>query len=114
MTEDKLIIESVGSIPVDQILSLPYFQNRGRYFARRALIQDKTGKRELAFSDAIKQFHEQKHDGGMATIVGADPVALEACFTTFQWLATNCGRATLEAALLKCGKKIVDTQETGE
>ncbi|MAK91109.1 MAG: hypothetical protein CMI13_07750 [Oleibacter sp.] len=109
--DNKNILGGIGNIPEDQIKSLPYFQNRGRYFIRRALIQDKTGNRELAFSDAIKRFHEFQHDGGMRNIVGDNQVALEAAFTTFQWLATNCGMATLEAALNACGMKIIKSED---
>ena len=103
---EQQTLSAVAKIPQEQLLTLPYFQNRGSKFLR-ALVNDNTGKRELAFSDTIKKFQEG-HGSSLEMIVGENPVAVEAALTTFQWLATNVGACTLEDALAAIGKKIVD------
>ena len=109
MKEDEKIIAAVKNIPIEQIKQLDYFKNRGRYFIQRALINDKVGHRELAFSDAIKRHHEISNDA-IRHIVGDDDKAVEAAFTLFQWLTTNVGSAVLEDALRSIGKRIVNIE----
>jgi len=104
-TEEK-IIGSVRNIPVDQLLTLEYFQNRGVHFLKRALVNDETGKRELAFSDTIKAHHEES-GCGINHLTEGDEKFNEIAFSVFQWLTTNVGSAVLDEALKKTGQRIV-------
>jgi len=111
MNNDEKIIRSIQHIPIEQLLKLDYFKNRGERFVERAFIDDRTGRNELAFSDAIKDFNDGYGGANLSHIVGNDPAAIKAAFTTFQWLATNVGSSVLEEALKATGKKIVDIEE---
>jgi hypothetical protein len=108
---NKQLSLSLKHIPEDQLLSLEYFQNRGDHFINRAFIDDKQGERDRIYSDVIKDFHEGC-GSNLTNIVGNDPVALKAAFTTFQWLSTNVGSAVLQEALMKTGQKVVARDET--
>jgi len=110
MTDEK-IIRSIQHIPVEQLLKLDYFKSRGERFVARAFIDDRTGHNELPFNDAIKDFHDGYGVTNLTNIVGNDPAALKAAFTTFQWLATNVGSSVLEEALKATGRRIVDIEE---
>jgi len=101
--EDKKVIESLKHIPVDQIKSLPWFQNRGHHFIDRALIQDKQGARELVFSDTIKKLYESNNLPDSFRMCETHE---ELVFTVFQWLTTNCGRSALEEAFNKTDIKM--------
>ena len=103
MTKDEKIISAIKSIPLEQVLSLDYFKNRGKLFIERALIQDDQGKRELAFSDAAKAYVEQSHTSFLAI----EDIDEETFFTVFQWLTTNVGSSVLEDALKATDRKIV-------
>ena len=103
MTKDEKIISAIKSIPIEQVLSLDYFKNRGKLFVERALIQDAQGKRELAFSDTAKAYVEQSHTWFLAT----EDIDEETFFTVFQWLTTNVGSSVLKDALKATDRKIV-------
>ena len=105
MNSDQKVIEAIKHIPVEQIMELEYFKNRGRFFLVRGLINDKQGDKERAFSDVIKHHHELFDLRGLFT-----DDELPAVFTTFQWLATNVGGSILEEALKAVGKKIVSIE----
>lgn len=109
MTNEEKIVQSARAIPTDQLLTLPYFQNRGSQFIDRALINDDQGKRELAFSDVIKKHHEGC-GCGFNHITDGDPKANEIAFTVFQWLTTNVGSAVLEQALMATGRRVVNIE----
>lgn len=103
---NKNLITAVRDIPHEELLSLDYFKNRGEQFIQRALVDDRPGAEELAFSNAIKHFHElslRTGGNGLYSIVGNDPIALKASFTTFQWLATNVGWSVLDEAFKAAG-----------
>lgn len=102
----KNLLTAVRDIPTEELLSLDYFKNRGDFFIERALSDHPCGSQELAFSNAIKRFHElslSTGGGGLFSIVGNDPVALKTAFTVFQWLITNVGASLLDEALDAAG-----------
>lgn len=109
MTESETILSAVKHISIDELKTLPFFQSRGRRFIPRALVDDVQGHKELAFSNAIKRYHERLITDGLAGIIESDSEEeLEAAFTLFQWLATNVGSGMLDEALKAIGKKVVD------
>ena len=99
--------EILSEISKDELLTLPFFKNRGSWFLERAFIPDDTGRRELDFSNAIKKFHEDSHSGGVNGMIKDCKTKEEAAFTIFQWLTTNIGNSVLEEALKSVGKEIV-------
>lgn len=112
INRNQKISSAIKYIPIDQIMQLDYFKNRGARFIPRALSNDKQSERERAFSDVIKKFHEQSCTGGMVNIAETKTdEALQSVFTTFQWLATNIGNSVLEQALQAVGKRIVNIEE---
>ncbi len=106
VTDQEKIVSAIKHIPTDEIAALPYFKNRGKNFISRGLANDKTGERERAFSDVIKEFHEDGNS--LCLIVGEDEAELRGAFTLFQWLTTNVGSVVLDKALRSTGKKVVD------
>ncbi len=104
------VSKALKVIPLEQLMQLDYFKNRGRFFTSRAFISDNQAVNERNFSDVIKAFHE-RDNSGMRSIVGHSDEALEAMFTTFQWLTTSVGREVLSTALKTIGKKVVDIEE---
>ena len=106
-TNEEKVIASIKNIPMDQLLNLDYFKNRGLWFIERALIDDAQGRRELAFSDAIKDYA----DNNQAGLTFADGLDEMTVLTTFQWLTTNVGGSVLSDALRATGRKIVDIKE---
>ena len=102
----KNLLTAVRDIPTEELLSLDYFKNRGDFFIERALSDHPCGSYELAFSNAIKRFHElslSTGGGGLFSIIGDDHVALKAALTVFQWLITNVGSSVLDEALEAAG-----------
>lgn len=89
------------------LTNLPYFHHRGKWFIERCGIQDAQGRKELAFSDAIKGYHQRINQGFDMIIEGCTN-SEQIVFTTFQWLATNVGSSVLEEALKASNKVIVD------
>lgn len=113
----KNLLTAVRDIPTDELLSLDYFKNRGDFFIERALSDHPCGSYELAFSNAIKRFHESSlrtGGGGLSTVVGDDPVSLKAMFTTFQWLITNVGSSVLDEALDAAGFERIKLKKAKE
>lgn len=106
--EEKIILAVRNEIPLEQLKQLEFFKNRGKHFIQRALIPDRQGKQELAFSNAIKRFYELNNLNLVSVIKSDDPKDLEIAFTVFQWLATNIGRDVLSEALEQTDKVIVD------
>lgn len=112
--KEKNLLNAVKDIPHGELLTLDYFKNRGEFFIERALIDDRCGAEELAFSNAIKHFHElslRTGGGGLHSIVTNDPVALKASLTTFQWLMTNVGSSLLDTALEAAGYEKIKKRE---
>lgn len=95
---------SLKHVPVDELLQLPFFQNRGAHFLDRALVDDEQGERELIFSNTIKRQFERT---GFPAGFHKSETKEQAVFTMFQWLITNCGKSCLEEALNECGLEIV-------
>ena len=97
---------AVGAIPADQLRTLPYFQNRGAQFVQRALINDKQGRIERAFSDTLKWHVESKGggEGSLFCIIDGCKTHEEVMLTVFQWLATNVGNAILQEAMKEADK----------
>jgi hypothetical protein len=108
--DPKYKAKVLQSIPEEELLKLPYFQNRGLMFLSRCFINDEQGVRELAYADVVKNYHEQFgqsfFDGYLVT-----PEAITAGITTFQWLSTNIGQSVLAEALKATGYKIVKIEE---
>lgn len=111
MTNEEKLISNIKNIPVEQLMTLPYFENRGAFFLERALIQDAQGQRELTFSNEIKRYHEDSHSGGLNGLVNGETDPLTIAFSVFQWLTTNVGGDVLRGALLETGRRIVDIEK---
>lgn len=115
--DDRKILDHIYKMPFDQLKNIDYFNNRGERFVERALINDKQGLNELAFSDTIKKFHEHSFNVGgigLEAIVGSDPVSIKAALTAFQWLTTNVGSAVLDEALIATGRKTIRIMEADD
>ena len=102
------IENAIKHVPTEQLETLDYFKNRGRFFIERALIDDTQGNDERKFSDVIKQFSEYQE--GVSSLINDCETKEEAVYTMFQWLTTNIGKSVLGDALKATGKKIVNTE----
>tara|TARA_R110000850_G_C9827202_1_gene453009 strand:+ start:521 stop:838 length:318 start_codon:yes stop_codon:yes gene_type:complete len=91
-------------IPKEELLTLPYFQNRGKYFLERCFIDDVQGVRERAFSDVIKAQTENTCCSSFIRTLCASDKEREIALAVFQWTSTNTGRSTLEEAIRAADK----------
>ncbi len=98
------------NVPEDELLKLPYFQNRGNLFLSRCFINDKQGERELIYADVIKNYHEQFGQSYFEQYFDTE-AEITAGISTFQWLSTNIGRSVLEEALKATGQCIVNLED---
>ncbi len=90
--------KALGQVPHEQLATLPYFQNRGKYFLERCFIEDGTGIAERAFSDTIKAEVENTSQSNFFRSICNTEEEMTVALTVFQWLTTNIGESTLAEA----------------
>lgn len=114
---DKKILRALmEEIPTKELLVIPYFQNRDSCFIERCLIPDEQGKRELAFSNALKKYIEggskNSAEEALFHLTHNAESKEQVVMNTFRWIITNVGLSVLRDALDKCDLKIVE-KDTG-
>lgn len=101
-TKEQYTQALIQRLPWEEIKEVPFFQNRGAYFMKRALIPDKQGELEFEVSDLTKRLFEA---GQFPKGMQDNEERLLGSLTTLQWLVTNCGLSSLDEILKIIGQK---------